>query len=102
MKNITVSVDDDTYRRARIKAAEQDTSVSALVRQFLDGLAAEDSSAQRELRERPRDFRGEDRPPGDTSRQRGRWDDLFDRGPRVSEDFMNERVQPEPEEREPF
>jgi hypothetical protein len=39
MKNITVSVDDETYRRARVKAAEQDTSLSALVRQFLVGLA---------------------------------------------------------------
>lgn len=102
MKNITVSVDDDTYRRARVKAAERDTSVSALVRRFLEGLGAEDSSAQRELREKPRDFRDGDTPSGETSRQRGRWDDLFDRGPRVSEDFMNERVQPEPEEREPF
>jgi plasmid stability protein len=35
VKNITVSVPDDVYRRARIKAAERDTSVSALVREFL-------------------------------------------------------------------
>jgi len=35
MKNITVSVDDETYRRARIKAAERETSLSALVKQFL-------------------------------------------------------------------
>ncbi len=35
MKNITVSIDDETYRQARIKAAEQNTSVSALVREFL-------------------------------------------------------------------
>jgi len=35
MKNITVSVDEGTYRRARIKAAEAGTSVSALVRSFL-------------------------------------------------------------------
>ncbi|MGH8565012.1 MAG: hypothetical protein ACREXW_13370 [Gammaproteobacteria bacterium] len=34
MKNITVSVDDETYRRSRIKAAEAGTSVSALVRSF--------------------------------------------------------------------
>jgi hypothetical protein len=27
MKKITVTVDDDTYRRVRIKAAEQNTSV---------------------------------------------------------------------------
>ena len=38
MRNITVSVDDDTYRRSRIRAAELDTSVSALVRGFLEGL----------------------------------------------------------------
>jgi antitoxin VapB len=31
-----------------------------------------------------------------------RWDDLFLRGPRVSDDFMNERVDPLPEEREPL
>jgi antitoxin VapB len=29
-----------------------------------------------------------------------RWDDLFLNGPRASEDFMAERRQPEPEERE--
>lgn len=31
-----------------------------------------------------------------------RWDDLFQNGPRVSEDFMAEREQPVAEEREPF
>ena len=41
MRNITVSVDDDTYRRSRIRAAELDTSVSALVRDFLRGLVGE-------------------------------------------------------------
>jgi hypothetical protein len=35
MKNITVTVDDETYRRARIKAAERDTSVSGLVKNRL-------------------------------------------------------------------
>ncbi len=40
MKNITVSVDEGTYRRARIRAAELDTSVSALVRGYLRSLAA--------------------------------------------------------------
>lgn len=40
MKNITVSVDEDTYRRARIRAAELDTSVSAMVREYLETLAA--------------------------------------------------------------
>ena len=39
MKNITVSVDDQTHRLARIRAAELDTSVSALVREYLRSLA---------------------------------------------------------------
>ena len=38
MKNITVSVDEETYRQARIRAAEMDTSVSALVREYLRSL----------------------------------------------------------------
>lgn len=39
MRNITVTVDDDTHRLARLKAAELDTSVSALVRDFLRSFA---------------------------------------------------------------
>lgn len=31
-----------------------------------------------------------------------RWDDLFAKGPRASEDFMSERVQPAAEQREPL
>ncbi|MGO4285881.1 type II toxin-antitoxin system VapB family antitoxin [Bosea sp. TAB14] len=31
-----------------------------------------------------------------------RWDDLFENGPRVSEDFMSEHKQPAAEEREAF
>lgn len=38
MRNITVSVDEETHRNARIRAAELDTSVSALVREFLKRL----------------------------------------------------------------
>ena len=40
MKNITLSVDDDTYRLARIKAAEREQSVSAMVRDLIRGLVA--------------------------------------------------------------
>jgi antitoxin VapB len=31
-----------------------------------------------------------------------RWDDLFQNGPRASEDFMAERAQPAAEERQPL
>jgi hypothetical protein len=37
--NITVSVPDDVYRAARVRAAEQDTSVSALVAEYLGSLS---------------------------------------------------------------
>jgi antitoxin VapB len=30
------------------------------------------------------------------------WDDYFDRGTRASDDFMAERIQPPPDEREPL
>ena len=39
MKNITVSVDEEVHRLARIRAAERDTSVPALVRDYLRCLA---------------------------------------------------------------
>jgi hypothetical protein len=40
MKNITVSVDDETYRRARLWAADRETSVSAIVKCILVTLPA--------------------------------------------------------------
>ena len=43
MKNITVSIDDDLYRQARMKAAEQGTSISALFRDFLIRLTVGES-----------------------------------------------------------
>ena len=43
MKNITVSVDEKTHRIARIRAAQLDTSVSALVRDYLRTLGEDDS-----------------------------------------------------------
>ncbi len=47
MKNITVSVDEETYRLARVRAAESDTSVSALVRAFLEELVHGETRAER-------------------------------------------------------
>ena len=45
MRNITVSVDEETHRMARIRAAELDTSVSALVRGYLRSIATEDGAS---------------------------------------------------------
>ena len=50
MKNVTVSVPDDVYRRARITAAERDTSLSAMVRDFLMKLGQEETDSERRKR----------------------------------------------------
>jgi plasmid stability protein len=50
VRNITVTVPDEVYRKARIKAAERDSSVSALVREFLMGLANEEDDFARRRR----------------------------------------------------
>lgn len=47
MKNITVSVNDEVYHRARVRAAEQKTSVSAIVRKFLEEVAREQTEFER-------------------------------------------------------
>jgi len=78
MKTITVTVDDETYRMARITAAERDTSVSALVKAFLTELVANESDAERlkreerALRERISSFRAADRLPREDVHRRRR------------------------------
>jgi TPP-dependent pyruvate/acetoin dehydrogenase alpha subunit len=77
MKNITVSLDDETYRNARMKAAALDTSVSALVKRYLIDLGTTETEFQRlkrleqELRARvPADFRAADNLTRDQAHQR--------------------------------
>lgn len=45
--NITVSVPDDVYRAARIRAAERETSVSALVADYLRSLSGRETEFER-------------------------------------------------------
>ena len=67
MKNVTVSVDDETYRRARTKAAEQDTSLSHWLGAFSSNWFPRKSAErglerqERELRAQIRDFSAGDR-----------------------------------------
>jgi plasmid stability protein len=58
VKNITVSVPDDVYRRARIRAAERGSSVSALVAGYLRTLSDDESEFAR-LEEQQRDVLAE-------------------------------------------
>lgn len=65
--NITVTVPDDVYRAARIRAAERGSSVSALVGEFLRSLTDQDAefhrleAQQREVQARIGPFRAADR-----------------------------------------
>lgn len=47
MKNLTVSVPDDVYRAARIRAAEAGSSVSSLVASYLRSLGDQDAEFAR-------------------------------------------------------
>jgi plasmid stability protein len=47
VKNITVSVPDDVYRAARVHAARHNSSVSAMVAEFLRSLSADDDEFRR-------------------------------------------------------
>ncbi len=78
MKNITISVDDELYRLARIKAAEQSTSISALFKDYLVRLTGSDASEtefqrlereERELREELRTRRLSLNPAHNLSRE---------------------------------
>lgn len=54
VKNITVSVPDEVYRHARIRAAERGRSVSALVADYLRTLSDKDDELTRLEAERRR------------------------------------------------
>jgi hypothetical protein len=45
VKNLTITLDEETYRLARLAAAEQGKSVSALVRDLLNGLGPKEARA---------------------------------------------------------
>jgi hypothetical protein len=76
MKNITVSVPDDVYRQARVRAAERGTSVSSLVADYLRSLAEREAefgrleSQQRRIQAEIENFRAGDRLSRDELHQR--------------------------------
>lgn len=72
MKNVTISLDDASHRRARIRAAERGVSLSAMVRELLEALDSPTSdkateharlaALEIELRKQvPAEFRASDR-----------------------------------------
>jgi hypothetical protein len=51
MKTVTVSLDDETWRKARVRAAESNTSASARVKRFLNELGSGEAKFERLKRE---------------------------------------------------
>lgn len=76
MKNVTVSVPDDVYRAARVRAAEDGSSVSALVAGYLRSLSGHEAEFVRLEAQQDRvlaeigGFRGGDRLSRDELHQR--------------------------------
>lgn len=63
VKNVTVAIDDELHRKARIRAAELGTSLSALVKGYLESIVvapvqeAEPGAAVAGVREMPLNYR---------------------------------------------
>ena len=77
MANVTLTIDEQLLKRARARALELDTSVNALVRDYLEGFAGEGVA-----REGARGFVTLAERAGATSGTKGRtWtrDDVHDR-----------------------
>jgi hypothetical protein len=76
MKNITLAVDEDVLAAARRHAAERNSTVNALVREYLTNLAAQEDRAKR-ARARLRRLSAQSR--GRLGRKTWTREDLHDR-----------------------
>ena len=68
MKNVTIALDDETHRKARIRAAELGTSLSALVKDYLNSVAAGGVPAAAGVREMQAEFK-----PAEPAREGPPW-----------------------------
>ena len=81
MANVTFAIDEDVLRRARIKAIEQNTSVNAVVREFLESYAGKDEqeAAVREFLELAKRSRASSGPEGRTWKREDIYEDRLGR-----------------------
>ncbi|WP_303546570.1 hypothetical protein [Sphingomonas natans] len=80
MKNVTVSLDEESFRRGRVKAAEMGKTLSAVVREFLTEFGTsetEQEQSRRKLRELFEEFDREG--IGISAGDRLSRDELYDR-----------------------
>jgi plasmid stability protein len=83
MTNITVSVPEEVYRAARIRAAEKGSSVSALVAEYLRSLSDRDAELARLAAKRQEII---SQIKGFNPRHNLSRDELYDRAARRAED----------------
>jgi hypothetical protein len=50
--NVTLSLDDDLVKKARKIAVERDTTMTGMIRDYLEKLAADEAASGRQRRER--------------------------------------------------
>lgn len=73
MKNVSVSISKEVYRHAQIRAAEMNTSLSAVMKEFLIRFAGEETEFERKKRLQDQvlagisEFRGGNRIPRDAA-----------------------------------
>jgi hypothetical protein len=84
---LTITVDDEVLRRARIRALQQGTSVNALLREFLESYAGSDveGEARRRLASIARESNASSGPGGRTWTRDQVYTDRLDRDVSVHE-----------------
>lgn len=85
--NLTITIDDEVLRRARIRALSQGTSVNAILREFLESYAGSDveSAARKRLARLARQSTASSGPAGRTWTRDDIYADRLDRNQSVHE-----------------
>ena len=85
--NLTITIDDEVLRRARIRALSQDTSVNAVLREFLESYAGSEveAAARTRLAKLARGSNASSGPGGRTWTREDLYADRLDRGQSVHE-----------------
>ena len=85
--NLTITIDDEVLRRARIRALSQGTSVNAILREFLESYAGSDIevAARTRLAKLARGSTASSGPGGRTWVREDLYEDRLDRDQSVHE-----------------
>lgn len=85
MANLTITVDDGTLKRARMRALEEDTSVNAVLRKYLEEYAGgrqEQIEAARRIIEASRESRSGSGPGGREWKREDAYEERLGRYPK--------------------